>query len=121
MTTHGDFKPHNLVHSATGPLLVDWDNVRTDSAALEAARVAHIFAAGDPATIDLILDAYAGAGGRLDWPGPDLFLSVTRNHLQVIADFAQVIHGEKPPARWMPPDLEAALTQRLTHLTALAQ
>lgn len=101
VTTHGDFKPHNIVGGPSGPVLVDWDSVRTDSAALEAARVAYIFGAGDHERIAGILAAYAEAGGDLSWPGPDLFLSVLRNHLQVLGEHLQVCLGEIEPARWM--------------------
>ncbi|WP_329005316.1 aminoglycoside phosphotransferase family protein [Kribbella sp. NBC_00709] len=55
VTTHGDFKTHNLVLSASGPVLVDWDSVRTDTAALEAARVAYILGDGDPEQIRVSL------------------------------------------------------------------
>ncbi|MGZ0149093.1 phosphotransferase [Kribbella sp. WER1] len=96
--THGDFKPHNIVNSPTGPVLVDWDSVRTDSAALEAARVAYIVAAGDRDGIAAVLSSYTG---DLTWPGEDLFLSVTRNHLQIVGEHLQVALGENPPARWM--------------------
>ncbi|MFD7154007.1 phosphotransferase [Kribbella sp. NPDC059898] len=124
VTTHGDFKPHNIVTSPTGPVLVDWDSVRTDSAALEAARVAYIFAAGNPDRIAPILATYTG---DLTWPGEDLFLSVTRNHLQTLGDHLQVALAENPPARWMgnPTTIHTAITTTLqslpTHLTELRQ
>ncbi|HWD78302.1 MAG TPA: aminoglycoside phosphotransferase family protein [Kribbella sp.] len=101
VTTHGDFKPHNIVSGPSGPVLVDWDSVRTDSAALEAARVAYIFGEGEPSRIESILAAYTAAGGDLSWAGPDLFLSVLRNHLQVLGEHLQVSLGETEPARWM--------------------
>ncbi|WP_371406784.1 aminoglycoside phosphotransferase family protein [Kribbella sp. NBC_00662] len=129
VTTHGDFKTHNIVMSPTGPVLVDWDSVRTDSAALEAARVAYIFGAGDPEQINKILTAYVEAGGELAWPGPDLFLSVTRNHLQILAEQIRVSLGEATAARWMgdPATVDAAIAQllrdlpdRLDHLRRLS-
>lgn len=101
VTTHGDFKPHNIVSGQSGPVLVDWDSVRTDSAALEAARVAYIFGEGEPGRIERILTAYTAAGGDIGRPGPDLFLSVLRNHLQVLGEHLQVSLGEAEPARWM--------------------
>ncbi|MEV5967321.1 aminoglycoside phosphotransferase family protein [Kribbella sp. NPDC051952] len=124
VTTHGDFKPHNLVISADGPVLVDWDSVRTDSAALEAARVAYIFAAGNPQQTREILTAYAAAGGNLAWPGPDLFLSVARNHIQVLSEQIRVSLGEAAPARWMgdAATIETNISENLRALPAkLAQ
>lgn len=101
VTTRGDFKPHNIVRSLSGPVLVDWDSVRTDSAALEAGRTAYIFGGGDPERIRGILAAYVDAGGALAWAGPDLFLSVARNHLQVLSDLVQASLGQTAAAPWM--------------------
>ncbi|WP_432945934.1 phosphotransferase [Kribbella sp. CA-253562] len=101
VTTHGDFKTHNIVMSASGPVLVDWDSVRTDSAALEAGRVAYIFGDGEPQQVRRILTAYVAAGGDLGWPGPDLFLSVSRRQVQVLSEQIRVSLGEAPAARWM--------------------
>ncbi|RZU13888.1 phosphotransferase family enzyme [Kribbella rubisoli] len=115
VTTHGDFKTHNIVMSESGPVLVDWDSVRTDSAALEAGRVAYIFGAGDPEQINKILTAYAEAGGELGWAGPDLFLGVTRNHLQILAEQIRVSLGEATAASWMgePATIDAAIADLL--------
>jgi hypothetical protein len=101
VTTHGDFKTHNIVESASGPVLVDWDSVRTDSAALEAGRVAYIFGGGEPERVRTILTAYVEAGGDLGWAGPDLYLSVTRNQVQVLGEQIRVALGEAAAARWM--------------------
>jgi hypothetical protein len=118
VTTHGDFKTHNIVMSPSGPILVDWDSVRTDSAALEAGRVAYIFGAGEPEQVGRILAAYVAAGGDLGWAGPDLFLSVTRNHIQVLSEQIQVSLGEAPAARWMGDraTIEAAIGNKLRDL-----
>ncbi|WP_405057388.1 aminoglycoside phosphotransferase family protein [Kribbella sp. NBC_01505] len=113
--THGDFKPHNIVASPTGPMLVDWDSVRTDSAALEAGRVAYTFAAGNPQQINKILTAYVAAGGELDWSGPDLFLSVARHDLQILNDLIQASLGQTPPAPWMG-NIETTITTTLQNL-----
>jgi len=120
VTTHGDFKTHNIVISPSGPVLVDWDSVRTDSAALEAGRVAYIFGAGGPEQIGRILTAYVAAGGDLEWAGPDLFLSVTRNHLQVLSEQIRVSLGEATPARWMGDEatIEGAIGNHLRTLPA---
>ena len=118
VTTHGDFKTHNVVMSDSGPVLVDWDSVRTDSAALEAGRVAYIFGAGNREQTNKILRAYVEAGGELGWAGPDLFLSVTRNHLQILAEQIRVSLGEARAARWMsaPATIDATITNLLRDL-----
>ncbi len=101
MTTHGDFKTHNLLMTPDGPVLVDWDSVRVDSAALEAGRVAYIFGAGELEPMRRILTAYTSAGGNISWAGPDLFLSVTRHDLQVLFERIRVSLGRDPAAWWM--------------------
>jgi hypothetical protein len=101
VTTHGDFKTHNMLMAPTGPMLVDWDSVRVDSAALEAGRVAFIFGAGEREPIDRILRAYIAAGGDLTWVGRDLFLSVARHDLQVLFERILVSLERIPAARWM--------------------
>ncbi|TDW89351.1 hypothetical protein EV137_3144 [Kribbella pratensis] len=92
---------HNIVTSPSGPVLVDWDSVRTDSAALEAGRSAYIFGDGEPEQIKRILTAYVAAGGDLGWAGADLFLSVARNVVQVLGEQIRVSLGETTAVRWM--------------------
>jgi hypothetical protein len=99
--THGDFKAHNIVMTPTGPVLVDWDSVRVDSAALEAGRVAHIFGAAELEPIRRVLRAYATAGGDVTWAGPNLFLSVARHDLQVLFERILVSLERNPAAWWM--------------------
>lgn len=101
VTTHGDFKTHNIVASPSGPVLVDWDTVRTDSAALEAGRSAYLIGGGEPQQIKRILIAYVATGGELGWAGTDLFLSVARNVIQVLGEQIRVVLGETTAARWM--------------------
>jgi Ser/Thr protein kinase RdoA (MazF antagonist) len=99
--THGDFKDHNVVRSASGPVLVDWDSARTDSAALEAGRAAYMFGGGEALQVRRILAAYVAAGGELGWAGADLFLGVARNHVQVLGEQIRVALGDSVAARWM--------------------
>ena len=102
--THGDFKSHNLLMTANGPVLIDWDSVRPDSAALEAGRMAHMFGAET-------LDAYVAAGGDITWAGNDLNLSVVRNQLQGIFERILVLLDRTPAPRWMAD--RDAITQEL--------
>jgi hypothetical protein len=99
--THGDFKTHNVLKTETGQVLVDWDSVRVDSAALEAGRVAYIFGVGEEEPIRRILSAYTNAGGDLGWVGDDLFLSVARRDLQGLFEWVQVSLYRMPAPRWM--------------------
>jgi hypothetical protein len=106
VTTHGDFKLHNMLMTPTGPMLVDWDSVRVDSAALEAGRVAFIAGAGELEPIRRVLRAYAAAGGDITWAGQDLYLSVVRHDLLGI--FARVrVSLDRAPAAWWMGDSQA--------------
>lgn len=128
--THGDFKTHNVLKTETGQVLVDWDSVRVDSAALEAGRAAYIFGAGEEESIRRILGAYKDAGGDIGWVGDDLFLSVARRDLQGLFEWVQVSLGRMAAPRWME-DSEAVersigellveLPGKLDRLTALAR
>nr|WP_269091230.1 aminoglycoside phosphotransferase family protein [Actinopolymorpha cephalotaxi] len=129
VTTHGDFKAHNMLMARSGPVLVDWDSVREDSAALEAGRVAYIFGVGEPEPINDILRSYADAGGDVTWAGPDLFLSVVRHDLHALFERVQVSLGELPAPWWMGDeqtneqtigDLLQEFPAKVTHLDQLA-
>jgi hypothetical protein len=95
--THGDIKAHNMLLAPTGPVLVDWDSVRSDSAALETGRIAYTF--GEP--IGKILCAYVEAGGDIRWAGRDLFLGVARHDVQGLFLRIAVSLDEIPAPRWM--------------------
>jgi hypothetical protein len=110
--THGDFKSHNMLMTSGGPVLIDWDSVRSDSAALEAGRIAHMFG---PKT----LDAYVAAGGAITWAGDDLYLGVARADLQRIYERVLVLLNHIPAPRWMGDRAEIThqLTESFDHLT----
>ncbi len=116
--THGDFKNHNVVRSVSGPVLVDWDSVRTDSAALEAGRAAYLFGGGEALQVRRILASYATAGGELGWARADLFLGVARHHVQVLGEQIRVSLRESVAARWMGDHttIETAISARLRDL-----
>ncbi|MEJ1105834.1 MULTISPECIES: aminoglycoside phosphotransferase family protein [unclassified Kribbella] len=110
--THGDFKSHNLLMTSGGPILIDWDSVRSDSAALEAGRIAHMFG---PKT----LDSYVVAGGDITWTGDDLYLGVARYELHRIYERVLVLLEHIPAPRWMSDRAEIThqLTESFDHLT----
>ncbi|MDR6597239.1 aminoglycoside phosphotransferase family protein [Saccharothrix longispora] len=63
--THGDVKPDNVLHTASGPLLVDWDGAAEDHAEWEVTRSALAFAdLTDRAAFTTVVEAYESAGGR---------------------------------------------------------
>jgi Ser/Thr protein kinase RdoA (MazF antagonist) len=74
VVTHRDIEPWNVMMTADGPVLVDWDPAGPDSASLEACHAAFAFAyrgtaepGADEREAGLMntLAAYVDAGGRL--------------------------------------------------------
>jgi Ser/Thr protein kinase RdoA (MazF antagonist) len=72
--THSDIEPWNVLYTARGPVLIDWDTGGIDSATLQAAQAAYAFAGGDIARTGEILAAYRAAGGHVVDLGPDLLM-----------------------------------------------
>jgi Phosphotransferase enzyme family len=76
IVTHRDVEPWNVLMTASGPRLVDWDTSGPDSATLEAAHSLLAFAAmerpaPDPDQVRRALAAYRSAGGAELRPGRD--------------------------------------------------
>jgi aminoglycoside phosphotransferase (APT) family kinase protein len=112
--THGDVKTHNIIMTPTRPVLVDWDSVRLDSAALEVGRAAFIVGATELTSIRRILASYVASGGDLTWAGQDLFLSVARHDLQALFERIRVSLGQTTAAWWMGDN--QAIEQNIDHL-----
>lgn len=72
--THSDIEPWNVLYTARGPVLIDWDTGGIDSATLQAAQAAYAFAGGDIARTGEILAAYRTTGGHIVDAGPDLLV-----------------------------------------------
>ncbi len=98
VVTHGDFEPHNVLITAEGPVLVDWDTVWVYSAALQAGRVAYAFGAGEPFRVRAILAAYEG---DVSWAGMDLFVSTLSHELASLGLRIAAVLGEIPAPRWL--------------------
>lgn len=101
VVTHGDFEPNNVLITAAGPALIDWDIVRTYPPALHAARVALRFGHGHNDRIVAILDAYRSAGGQLDGLGDELFFSRVGHQLASLGILIDVLLGRRQPPRWV--------------------
>ncbi len=101
VVTHGDFEPNNVLITADGPALIDWDTVRTYPPALQAARVALRFGRGQDDRMMAILDAYRNAGGQLDGIGEELFFSRVGHRLASLGILIAVLLGRRQPPRWV--------------------
>lgn len=101
VVTHGDFEPNNVLITADGPVLIDWDTIGSYPPALQAARVALRFGHGHNDRIVAILDAYRNAGGRFDGFGEELFFSPLGHRLASLGILIAVLLGRQQPPRWV--------------------
>lgn len=103
--THCDIEPQNILITAGGPVLIDWDTGGIDSATLQVAQAALVCSFGDLSQASKTLAAYRAAGGSLASLGPDLLirqagLRLCRLHYRIEADLpgmsdsSRVLHPE---------------------------
>jgi len=100
VTTHRDVEPHNILITADGPVLIDWDSAGPDSAGLEAAHALYGLAThgrttADPAIIRRGLDAYLDHGGTRP-AGPGILARRLGIRLGRLAERLRISLGEQP-------------------------
>lgn len=93
--THRDFEPTNVLLTADGPALIDWDSVGYASATLEAGCVAVSFSGDDPRRIQRVLGAYRDNGGQVADLGDDLFLQPIARRLSDLKSEITIALGER--------------------------
>ena len=83
--THRDVKPDNVLMTACGPVLVDWDSAGLDLAQPEALRTALAFSrepgGWNGTRFEAVVRAYLGAGGVPIPAAPSMFGAVLRGRL----------------------------------------
>ncbi|GGM79284.1 phosphotransferase family protein [Dactylosporangium sucinum] len=96
--THRDVEPWNVRMTAAGPVLLDWDGAGPDSAGLELAHAALVFAqhAGGAAAFRRTLRAYGEHGGAVPPRTPDLLVRRVAIRLGRLAGRLQMSVGEQP-------------------------
>lgn len=97
--THRDFEPSNVLVTADGPALIDWDSVGYASATLEAGCVAVSFSADDPRRIRRVLEEYGDSGGQLAELQGDLLLQPIARKLSDLGSQITIALGERPSHR----------------------
>jgi Ser/Thr protein kinase RdoA (MazF antagonist) len=119
--THRDVEPWNVLVTARGPVLVDWDTAGPDSAGLEAGHAAFAFAGldhrpVDPRAVRRTLDAYrAHGGGPLPADG-DLFARRAGIMLGRLVERIRITLGEQDARAFDPAALETTAAERLEAL-----
>jgi Ser/Thr protein kinase RdoA (MazF antagonist) len=108
VTTHRDVEPHNVLITAGGPVLIDWDSAGPDSASLEAAHAIYALATHgrstpDTTVIDRAGQAYIHHGGTPP-AGPGILARRLGIRLGRLAERLRISLGEQPAG---PRDLDA--------------
>jgi len=88
--THHDIVPFNVLITATGPVLIDWDSIGADSASLETGYAAVAFGRRNIGYVRRILESYRANGGVLvDGLGANLFAHKVGSELGRLAEVIQ--------------------------------
>lgn len=109
--THRDIEPYNVIMTANGPILIDWDSVGPDSATVETGHAAITFGYDDAARVHRILDAYTAAGGEIADLGGDLLIRTAARQRSDIVGLIRYSLGLRSPAGWM---IRVNADQRIT-------
>lgn len=96
--THRDVKPDNVLRTATGPLLLDWDGAGPEYAEWELTRSAIYFShlGEDRAAFDRVIGSYEEAGGRRPPASATSFAGLLRVYLSGSAWMVWRALGHRP-------------------------
>lgn len=118
--THRDVKPDNVLLTARGPVLLDWDGAGLDLAESETLRAALAFsrepAGWDRARFSAVVRSYHAAGGARIPAEQAVFEGVLRSQLGAAAFLLWRALGHRPAA---PAERQAAYQHTLELLDAL--
>lgn len=118
--SHGDIEPYNVLMSADGPILIDWESVACESATLEIGRTALTFGGEEIEPISRVLQAYVDGGGQLAAVAENLFLrSVSLKLCHIAERIGVMTEGDTPPGWMAGEDLDARTADDLAALPAM--
>lgn len=121
---HGDFGPWNVLQTAGGPVLIDWDSAGPTTATTELGRAVVAFGDDDLARMRGLVTAYTDAGGVVSGASTDLFAWLITQQLSGLAERVKIDLGEldeddDPEPLWMDPaTITADIVHALTTLSA---
>jgi Ser/Thr protein kinase RdoA (MazF antagonist) len=125
VTTHRDIEIHNIMITAAGPVLIDWDSAGPDSAGLETAHTAYSLATHhgprpDRAAIRRLLDAYTANGGTAP-TGPDVLARRAGIRLGRLAERLRMSLGEQPAGPRDLTEIDTRARDRIRSIPAFTQ
>ncbi|XVV12738.1 aminoglycoside phosphotransferase family protein [Actinoplanes sp. CA-131856] len=119
VVTHRDVEPWNVLMTADGPVLIDWDVAGPDSARLEAAQATLSFStrAGmpDPGVVRRTVQAYVDGGGR-PFSGADVMVRRVGLRLGRLAERLRMSLGRQPLGPHDRAEVEARATAQITDM-----
>jgi hypothetical protein len=121
--THRDVEPWNVLMTPGGPVLVDWDTAGPDSAGLEAAQAAVVFAGRGRAEPDAdavrrTLVSYEHHGGRPARHGRDALARRAGLRLNRLSERLRISLGQQEPGSASRAHAEARAGEQLEELPA---
>lgn len=126
IVSHLDIGPWNVLHTAHGAVLIDWDGAGTTTASAELGRAVSAFGGEDPVRMRLLISAYLESGGTIACRAEDLFIWQITQRLSGITERIRITLGDIPvdddpePAWMNPKTIDADIVEALTGLPAHA-
>jgi hypothetical protein len=93
IVSHLDFGPWNVLETANGLVLIDWDSAGPTTATAELGRAVAAFAA-DPRRMRRLIEAYRTAGGVVVGRPEDLFSWQLTQHLSDLTERIKIALGD---------------------------
>lgn len=124
IVSHLDFGPWNVLRTAHGLVLIDWDAAGSTTAGAELGRALGGFGGDDPARMRSLRIAYQEAGGVITCRTEDLFVWQISQRLSGITERIRIAVGDisehdDPDPVWMNAEtIDADIIDALTALPA---
>ena len=117
MPSHGDLELYNVLDTAEGLFLIDWESVGWESASLELGRTLFVFGEHDLAFSRALLDSYLAAGGRAPQIDESFGMRAVARKLGNLTELVRVGVDAGAPTGWM--RSSAAIPQAVDELVLL--
>jgi len=115
--SHGDLEPYNVLDTAEGLFLIDWESVGWESASLELGRTLFVFGEHDLEFSRALLDSYLAAGGRAPQIDESFGMRAVARKLGNLTELVRVGVDAGAPTGWM--RSSAAIPQAVDELVLL--
>lgn len=124
IVSHRDLGPWNVLKTASGPVLIDWDSAGPTTASAELGRAVAAFGRDDAIRMRLLIEAYQEAGGTITCRTEDLFIWFLGQQLSGTTERIRIALGDllpddDPEPVWMDPaTVDEDISKDITTLSA---